>query len=97
MTDGTLLVNFGALMQAASDIDKAIKTLQSQLSQLDSDARPLVSTWSGSAMQAYSERQARWTSASEDLQHILQSIKAAVHESAQDYQHTERQAQSRFQ
>jgi WXG100 family type VII secretion target len=95
--DGLLLVNFGSLQQASADIHKALKTLQTQLHQLESDAKPLVATWSGAAQEAYAERQARWRAASQDLQHILQNIKTAVDKSAEDYIHTERQATQRFQ
>jgi early secretory antigenic target protein ESAT-6 len=96
MDNGLLLVNFGALQQASADIQKALNTLQSQLSQLERDAGPLVATWSGAAQAAYAERQRRWTAASEDLANILRNIKIAVDESAADYQDTERKAQQRF-
>ncbi|GAB1688864.1 WXG100 family type VII secretion target [Krasilnikovia sp. M28-CT-15] len=97
MDNGLLLVNFGALQQAGADIQKALNTLESQLSQLERDARPLVATWNGAAQDAYSERQRKWQLASQDLQNILRDIKVAVDESAADYQDTERKAQSRFQ
>src|SRR4029450_4164113 len=45
MEKGLLLVNFGALQQASADIQKALNTMQGQLSQLDRDAGPLVATW----------------------------------------------------
>jgi 6 kDa early secretory antigenic target len=96
MDNGLLLVNFGALQQASADIQKALNTLQAQLSQLERDAGPLVATWSGAAQAAYAERQRKWTAASEDLANILRNIKIAVEESAADYQDTERKAQQRF-
>jgi 6 kDa early secretory antigenic target len=96
MDNGLLLVNFGALQQGSADIQKALNTLQSQLSQLERDAGPLVATWSGAAQAAYAERQRKWTAASEDLANILRNIKIAVDESAADYQDTERKAQQRF-
>jgi 6 kDa early secretory antigenic target len=96
MDNGLLLVNFGALQQGSGDIQKALNTMQSQLSQLERDAGPLVATWSGAAQAAYAERQRKWTAASEDLANILRNIKIAVDESAADYQDTERKAQQRF-
>jgi early secretory antigenic target protein ESAT-6 len=95
--DGMLLVNFGALQQAGSDIQKAINTLQSQLDQLEGDARPLVATWNGAAQEAYAQRQAKWRAASADLHNILQNIKGAVDQSTEDYVNTEHQATQRFQ
>jgi 6 kDa early secretory antigenic target len=94
--DGLLLVNFGALQQASEHIQKALNTLQSQLHQLESDAKPLVATWNGAAQQAYAERQAKWQSASADLHAILHGIKRAVDESTEDYVNTERAATHRF-
>jgi early secretory antigenic target protein ESAT-6 len=96
MNDGLLRVNFGALTQAGADIQKAISRLESELTQLEQDAAPLVSTWTGEASSAYAERQKRWRTASRDLQHILHDIKKAVDASASDYQDTERKATSRF-
>ncbi|MCM4079362.1 MULTISPECIES: WXG100 family type VII secretion target [Paractinoplanes] len=95
--DGVLLVNFGALQQAGSDIQKAISTLQSQIDQLERDAAPLVATWDGEAQQAYQQRQATWRAASQDLTSILQNIKGAVAQSVDDYVSTEKQATARFQ
>ena len=97
MNDGVLVVNFPALQQASADIQKALSTLDSQLGQLERDAAPLVSSWDGDAKQAYEQRQARWRSASQDLQAMLRDIKSAVDESAADYQSTERKNTNLFQ
>ncbi|RZU51519.1 WXG100 family type VII secretion target [Krasilnikovia cinnamomea] len=97
MDNGLLLVNFGALQQASADIQKALNELQSQLTQLEQDAKPLVASWSGAAQDAYATRQHKWQGASNDLQNILRDIQFAVQESAADYQDTERKAQHRFQ
>lgn len=96
MNDGLLRVNFGALAQAGADIQKALNELDSQLSQLEADARPLVATWEGRAQAAYAERQQKWSTASTDLKNILRDIKAAVDQSAQDYAATEGNAEKRF-
>ena len=97
MDNGLLLVNFGALHQAGADIKKALNSLQSQLTQLEQDAAPLVETWSGEANEAYQVRQAKWRSASADLSAILRNIQLAVDDSAADYQVTEKRATNRFQ
>ncbi|MEU8240584.1 WXG100 family type VII secretion target [Actinoplanes missouriensis] len=97
MNDGLLRVSFGALRQASADIDRALAALRNQLDQLERDAVPLVSTWSGTARDAYEQRQNTWRAASEDLQGILRQIKAALDESVIDYAETERVATQRFQ
>ncbi|MGC4810559.1 WXG100 family type VII secretion target [Micromonospora sp. DT228] len=97
MDHGVLVVNFAALQQAGGDIQKALNTLDSQLGQLERDAAPLVASWTGEARQAYEQRQARWRSASQDLQAMLRDIKVAVHDSATDYLDTEKKNTGLFQ
>lgn len=97
MNDGVLVVNFAALQQSSADIQRALNTLDSQLGQLERDAAPLVATWSGEARDAYTQRQTRWRSASQDLQTMLRDIKVAVDDSAADYLNTEKRNTSLFQ
>jgi WXG100 family type VII secretion target len=96
MSDGLLRVNFSALAGAGVDIQSAVNELDAKLSQLDADARPLVETWEGKALEAYHQRQQRWTTAATDLKNILRDIKVAVDQSAQDYATTEGNAEKRF-
>ncbi|MEU4565760.1 WXG100 family type VII secretion target [Micromonospora sp. NPDC023956] len=97
MDNGVLVVNFAALHQAGADIQRALNTLDSQLGQLERDAAPLVAGWTGEAREAYAVRQARWRSASQDLQAMLRDIKVAVGESAADYLNTEKRNVNLFQ
>jgi WXG100 family type VII secretion target len=97
MNDGVLVVSFTALQQASADIQRGLNSLESQLGQLERDAAPLVSTWSGEAKEAYQQRQASWRSASQDLQNMLRDIKIAVDDSAADYLSTEKKNTSLFQ
>ncbi|MDG4774425.1 MULTISPECIES: WXG100 family type VII secretion target [Micromonosporaceae] len=90
MADGELVVDFRALQQASADIGQALRTLGSQLHQVEREAAPLVATWEGAARQAYEQRQARWRGAAQNLQALLREIKVAVDESAADYLSTER-------
>ncbi|MBM2617997.1 WXG100 family type VII secretion target [Actinoplanes sp. LDG1-06] len=95
--DGMLLVNFEALRGASDHINKAISTLQQQLSDLERDAKRLVDSWDGEAQQAYYQRQETWRRSANDLTTILQNIKGAVDQSADDYVSTEKSATARFQ
>jgi WXG100 family type VII secretion target len=89
MSDGTLVVNFIALQTAAGDIQSAIASMNNQLADAEQTAAPLVSTWEGSAREAYQARQATWTKAANDLATMLGDIKRAVEQSADQYQATE--------
>lgn len=96
MSDGMLVVQFGALQTASGNIQSALSNMQSQLSQLESDAAPLVSTWQGDAKASYEARQRTWRQAAEDLSNILRDIQKAVDESAADYQSTESRNRALF-
>lgn len=85
-----LRVDFGQLQAAVGHIDTAVSTLNSNLSDLDSAARPLVETWNGAAREAYQARQLAWTRAAQDISSVLASIKSALQTSAEEYQQTER-------
>jgi WXG100 family type VII secretion target len=94
--DGQLLVNFAALQQTSAHIDGAIRAMQTQLEQVESDAAALVQTWDGDARLAYTERQATWRRASAELATMLRDIKRALDESIVDYQHTEKRNTNLF-
>jgi WXG100 family type VII secretion target len=85
-----LKVSFGELQAAVQHIDTAVNTLNSNLDELDSAAKPLVSTWAGAAQEAYRARQAAWTRAAQDISSVLVSIKSALQQSAEQYAQTER-------
>jgi early secretory antigenic target protein ESAT-6 len=89
MTDEMLIVNFAALEQASVDIQAALGEMESQLTQLERDAAPLVAAWGGDARQAYDVRQAKWRAAADDLTAMLRDIKVALDESVADYRSTE--------
>jgi WXG100 family type VII secretion target len=87
--DDILVVNFAALHSASDHVAGAVMMLNEQLSQLERDAAPLVSTWDGDARTAYDARQKQWQSAASELSAMLADIKKALDESAQDYRNTE--------
>ena len=94
--DGALLVNVARLRETSGHIQSAVNALQAELSQLEADAKPLVATWSGSAREAYQERQQTWRSASNDLVTMLSQIRSALDESASDYESTEQRNANLF-
>jgi len=90
MSGDQLLVQFGALQNASQNISKAVNTLHSKLSDLESAAGPLVQAWAGDAKEAYAQRQQQWRNAAQDITNILAQIKSALDESADQYAATER-------
>jgi WXG100 family type VII secretion target len=59
------------------------------LADLESDARPLVATWSGTAPESYQQRQNTWREVSKDLVSILCRIRVALDDAANDDEGTE--------
>jgi WXG100 family type VII secretion target len=90
MSDGRLLVQFGALETASENITRAISALNNKLADLEHDAQPLIRDWDGAAQLAYAQRQQAWRKSAEDITLILGQINKALQESAQHYQATER-------
>ncbi len=93
---GLLVVDVAALAQASADISAAVGRLTDSLDRLERDAAPLVATWDGAAKDAYAQRQRRWTTAALDLRTMLEAVKKAIDQSAQDYQQTENRNRALF-
>jgi len=97
MAGDQLVVNFTALQGAVGDIQKAISKMESSLADCESSAKPLVDSWSGAAKDSYFERQAQWRKAADNLTQMLNDIKVAVSDSADNFDQTERRNTAMFQ
>lgn len=89
-------VQFGALETAGGNITSAAGKVQTSLDDLKSYLQPLVSTWTGSAQEAYLQLQAKWDNAAHDLQQVLHSIGVAVHAANDNYRAGETANTNRF-
>jgi len=92
-----LVINFGSLAQAASDIQNAVSSMNNELDSCEQAAQPLVATWQGAAQDAYHVRQAKWREASQQLNQMLSEIKRAVEDSAANFQSAENRNRALFQ
>ena len=84
-----MLVTFGALGNAESDIRATVSSMNQQLADLKSYLAPMVSTWEGAASADYQAKQAQWDQASTELNSVLDRIGAAVGQALVNYQQTE--------
>jgi 6 kDa early secretory antigenic target len=90
VADGTYMkVNFVALQDAVTDLGRGVSALDTKLADLDREARPMVTTWTGDAQAAYNQRQVAWTKAATELKGVLQSIQKALADSLAEYAATE--------
>ena len=89
MTDGNMLVTFGAVAEAAGDADLVAGQIEAQLSDLRGYLAPLVSSWSGQAASDHQALQARWDASAGDLNAVLREMARALRMAGENYQSTE--------
>jgi len=90
MSDGRLLVTFGALSNAQTDTQQTYNQLNQQLADLQRYLAPLVAAWQGQAAEAYQAYQQRWNQAQDNLNQLLHQISGALGQALANYQTAER-------
>jgi WXG100 family type VII secretion target len=83
------MVTFAALAEAAQTIQSTSNNLNTKLSDLESQLKPVVSTWTGSASENYQVQQTKWNQAQTDLNQVLLAISKAVENAHDAYSQTE--------
>ena len=82
-------VNFNTISQAQQDVHATSTRIDGLLDDLRQYLAPLVSTWEGVAAADYNAMQARWTSATTDLNVVLGQISLLLGEANSGYQFAE--------
>ena len=90
MSDGHMLVTFGAIDAAASDTDTIASQIDGQLDDLKSYLAPLVASWEGQASGDYQALQAKWDTSAAELNQVLRQIAANIRTANQNYGDAER-------
>lgn len=85
MSDGHMLVTFGSVEQAASDVDSVAGQIAQELQDLKTYLAPLVATWEGSASGDYQALQNRWNQNADDLHKVLTEIAGNLRIAATNY------------
>ena len=75
---GPMRYEFAQLMAGADDINVAMNTMKTKLSDLDTSIRPKLANWDGSAMGTYEQLKAQWDGAARNIEDLLGSISRAV-------------------
>jgi WXG100 family type VII secretion target len=89
MTGSHISVSFAALQEAQQGIARTYSSLVSTLETLERELNPMVTTWTGSAQQAYHEKKQAWDTAAAALSQVLNQIGQAVGEANENYQAAE--------
>jgi len=87
---GHIAVSFEALATAEQNITACANQISSQLDDLRQMLQPLVSTWSGQAMENYQIQQNNWNQAQNDALQVLQGIGRVVGAAHDAYVNTEK-------
>jgi WXG100 family type VII secretion target len=80
-----LVVNHAGLDEASERLSSAVKTIGSDLDQLESDLKPLQHEWSGQAQAAYAQAKAKWDGAIGEMVQLLNDTSTTVSQSNSDY------------
>ncbi|MDY3127165.1 MAG: WXG100 family type VII secretion target [Corynebacterium sp.] len=72
---------FGEIANAAADINSTSARINGMLGDLKSHIAPMAATWEGDAAAAYSEAQAKWDRAADELNTVLATISNTVSQS----------------
>ncbi|MBF9073851.1 WXG100 family type VII secretion target [Streptacidiphilus fuscans] len=86
---GHILVNFGTVSQASSDVRQTAQRVQQQLDDLKAGVQRIAASWEGKAQEGYQARQREWDTSAADLHSVLEQIAGALDSAAQNYQATE--------
>ncbi len=90
MSDGHMLVTFGAIDAAATDTDAIAAHIDNQLDDLKSYLAPLVASWEGQASGDYQALQAKWDTSAAELNQVLRQIATNLRTANQNYGDAER-------
>jgi len=89
-------VNFGSLADGQGAIKGIYQQLVATLEELDSDLRPMVSSWSGAAQSSYLDCKQNWDQAAEQLALLLNQIGSRVGTAHDNYQAAEHSAKGNW-
>jgi len=89
-------VTFESLQAGQAGIQKTYSALVSTLEDLENQLKPMISTWTGAAQEAYLSCKAEWDGAAANLSQVLNSIGQAVGQAHENYQAAEQAARSNW-
>ena len=89
MSDGHMLVTFGAVEQAATDTDNVATQIANEIRDLQAYLAPLVSSWEGTAASDWQSLQHRWNTSASDLQTVLSQIAGNLRIAASNFTNAE--------
>ncbi|WP_327679599.1 WXG100 family type VII secretion target [Streptomyces sp. NBC_00467] len=94
--DGTMLVTYASLDEAASTIERQAKRLDDTLEAIQTQIRSVSNTWEGEAKTAADGAHRTWDNETRAIHTALKGIAKAVREAGPAYQTGDKKAASNF-
>ena len=85
-------VNFASLETGQAGINAVLGKLRGSLDDLASGLQPMMTTWTGTAQQAYHVQKKKWDEAADALAGILHRIGSGVGDAHTNYRGAEKSA-----
>lgn len=96
MSSGEIKVAFESLQAGQAGIQRTYSALVGTLEELENKLKPMISTWTGAAQEAYMTCKGEWDTAAANLSQVLNSIGQAVGQAHDNYQAAEQAARSNW-
>lgn len=94
--DGTMVVTYSSLEQAAGDIRKQGKALETSLSDIQAKIRSISDLWAGEAREAYNIAQKQWDNEARAIHQALEQIASAVQTAGPAYHAGDKRGAANF-
>ncbi|MBM7441745.1 WXG100 family type VII secretion target [Streptomyces sp. HB132] len=94
--DGTMVVTYSSLEQAAGDIDRQGRQLQEDLAAIKRVVASASELWVGEAKSAYDASRAGWDRDAEAIEKALAEISRKVRDAGAAYQGGDKRARANF-
>jgi WXG100 family type VII secretion target len=89
-SDGQIYVDYSHMQNAADDMVQQTKSIDSILTNLEAELQELQRTWEGDDKAVYTEKQASWNNAVEEMKRILAENSALLTDVSDSYQYSEK-------
>ncbi|MFD4032253.1 WXG100 family type VII secretion target [Streptomyces sp. NPDC058637] len=89
-SDGQIYVDYSHMQNAADDMVQQTKAIDSILTNLEAELQELQRTWEGDDKAVYTEKQASWNNAVEEMKRILSENSALLTDVSDSYQYSEK-------
>lgn len=95
--DGTMVVTYSSLDQAAIAIDQQGRQLEADLAMIKAKIASVAEVWQGEAKTVYDEEQRKWDMEARNIHDALVAISRAVRDAAPAYKAGDHRAAMNFQ